>query len=81
MPIVRVIRVGRVQKREFGILTMILADFVLELYRVRRRRNETGRRVDDGLLGCNFVVMSFDQAGHDRKSRAYFAYLAVDRSC
>lgn len=47
MSVIRVIRVRRVQEREFRILTVILSNFVLELDGVGRCSNETGSGVDN----------------------------------
>lgn len=40
MPIVSMVRVGGVEERELRVLTLVLADFVLELWRIGRPGNE-----------------------------------------
>lgn len=47
MPIVSMIRVRRVEERELGILTLILANLVLELWGVDRARDEERGSIDD----------------------------------
>jgi hypothetical protein len=47
MPVVSMIRVRRVEERELGILTLILANLVLELRGVGRARDEEGSSVND----------------------------------
>ena len=48
MPIVSMVRVGGVEERELRVLTLVLADLVLELRRVGGTGDEGGRAVDDG---------------------------------
>ena len=48
MPIVSMVRVGGVEERELRVLTLVLADFVLELRGIRRPGNKRCCPVDDG---------------------------------
>jgi hypothetical protein len=50
MPIVSMIRIRRVEERKLWILTLVLANFVLELRRVCGARNEQRSPIDNS---CN----------------------------
>ena len=56
MPIISMVRVGRVQERPFGVLTVVLAYLLLELHRVGRDRNEASRRINDSYTNTGMSV-------------------------
>ena len=45
--IVSMVRVRRVEERKLGVLTLVFANLVLKLSRVRRTSNESGSTIDD----------------------------------
>jgi hypothetical protein len=55
MSIISMVRVGRVQERPFGVLTMVLANLLLELNRVGGDRNKASGRINDSYGARQYV--------------------------
>lgn len=62
MPIVCMVRVGGVEERELRVLTLVLADFVLELWWICRPGNEGCCPIYDS---CNCISVSYARGQTD----------------
>lgn len=69
--VVGMVRVGWVQEGELWVVSLSFSNFVFELRRVCRARNECGRSVDNGC-GARNTVSSRELNVQDGKGNAHF---------
>lgn len=55
VPVISMIRVGRVEERKLGVLTLVLADLLLKQWWVRGAGDEIRGSLDDGYMVISVV--------------------------